>query len=438
MKKPLIIFLCIFFVSIVPLMFLDYLKKSEFEPRPHSMQANTLREVGGDQGYVIKNCSAFDVAFKKYEMLINDIDVSGKTQSEVDREWYVLLQNFIKDPMSKVLESSSIRNDDCGAQSSALLVGIYSQVDMKKSEIEAYDRLLRFSLTGNPVAIRALCLGDANKLPGKDGVPYCEMMLNEEESPVYKSSIPLVETILMGAYYKNKQADKLIDLCGKVGSMDKKDNCGRLLFSIATDFYDMGEYKKGLHVLDKAAIYDRSGVSQLELAEMYHKGEGGDGSLSMAVYWYGEALEKLTNGSLKTAAFNDMGVALEESMDYVAAFQYFQIAAEMGSSLGQLNLAKMYASGNGVLTDNKQAYAWSSIAVAKGLENEGQQEGAERFKNIQAFILSAQGGNGVALQQAQDLAQEYYKKYILHEKAESAEKKDFKAKLKTAIRELTS
>lgn len=55
-----------------------------------------------------------------------------------------------------------------------------------------------------------------------------------------------------------------------------------------------------------------------------------------------------------------------EKSDFATAFKQFKELAELGQPRAQLNLAIMYARGEGVTASNTNAHAWASLAAQNG------------------------------------------------------------------------
>ena len=90
-----------------------------------------------------------------------------------------------------------------------------------------------------------------------------------------------------------------------------------------------------------------------------------------------------------------LGVIYYELQDDAQAVKWFSRAAEQGHADAQLQLARMYANGEGVPADNVQAYAWANLASVDGLPD------AVTFRDGTAQRLSA-----AQLAEAQQLSSE--------------------------------
>jgi TPR repeat protein len=81
------------------------------------------------------------------------------------------------------------------------------------------------------------------------------------------------------------------------------------------------------------------------------------------------------------------------------AVKWFKLAAEQGYAKAQYNLGLMYDNGEGVIQDNVYAHMWCNIAASNGSEN------AKKGKDILAKQMTPQD-----ISKAQDLARECVKK----------------------------
>ena len=81
------------------------------------------------------------------------------------------------------------------------------------------------------------------------------------------------------------------------------------------------------------------------------------------------------------------------------AVKWFKLAAEQGYAKAQYNLGLMYDNGEGVIQDNVYAHMWCNIAASNGSEN------AKKGKDILAKQMTPQD-----ISKAQDLTRECVKK----------------------------
>ena len=73
--------------------------------------------------------------------------------------------------------------------------------------------------------------------------------------------------------------------------------------------------------------------------------------------------------SVNVAADFDEGVAAYSAGDYETAFNEFKPLAEQGDATAQFGLGFMYAEGEGVLQDEKEAVKWYTKAAEQGSAN---------------------------------------------------------------------
>jgi TPR repeat protein len=69
------------------------------------------------------------------------------------------------------------------------------------------------------------------------------------------------------------------------------------------------------------------------------------------------------------AADFDKGLAAHNAGDYIAALAELRPLAEQGKASAQLNLGVMYAYGEGVIEDDKEAVKWYRLAAEQGDAN---------------------------------------------------------------------
>ena len=144
-----------------------------------------------------------------------------------------------------------------------------------------------------------------------------------------------------------------------------------LIFSCATAW--AADFDKGL-------VAARAGDFVTALAEWKPLAEQGD---AVAQFYLGVMYA------------NGEGV-LEDDKE---AVKWFKLAAEQGYAKAQYNLGLMYDNGEGVIQDNVYAHMWCNIAASNGSEN------AKKGKDILAKQMTPQD-----ISKAQDLARECVKK----------------------------
>jgi TPR repeat protein len=169
------------------------------------------------------------------------------------------------------------------------------------------------------------------------------------------------------------------------------------------------------------------------LGDMYLYGQGTIQNLNLAINSYKKCIANITifqrsyacstslackNSMLKmiTSTLNNLGLAYEISLNYKEAFSYYRQAANLGLALSQFNLARMYFDGHGTIQNDKEAYAWVSVAVASGLSDATRQKIAENLKStIHTKFFIFEGGEKMQapINNANELAKKYYNLYVL-------------------------
>jgi len=312
-----------------------------------------------------------------------------------------------------------IENNDCGVHLASRLAGIYSHYGLKEKTNKYHKIVLDFAEKGNTTAIERLCSYDTtiSNLLGYDSTAtkeqklhFCKLVINNKN----EDSKFFAVNFLGELYFDENKEEDLLELCNKAG--DSKNYCHMLyLFPLADKLYKEKKYERAMKFYEKIEPYDTKGNYFVagQLAEIYAKGNGTAINYSAAIFWYEKALEKNHNDLLYAIIMNDMGIAYDYQKDFVNAFMCYKKAAIMGNATAQRNLAINYLNGHGAIQDYQEAYAWITVAIAQGLSND--QESAEKIRDWLARNLIAQDKRGSELIHAKELAQKYYKKYVLHE-----------------------
>jgi TPR repeat protein len=142
------------------------------------------------------------------------------------------------------------------------------------------------------------------------------------------------------------------------------------------------DHAQAIEWLKKAAEQDDTEAQRI-LGAVYLGSSGVPGDSKQALFWLTKAAEK---GDL-IAQYN-LGVLYEKAKDSKQAVSWFTKAANLGNPNAQFSLGRMYASGEGLPQDYKQAYIWSALAVANGMNT--------RIRDLSATKLTPQ-----VLEQAQ-------------------------------------
>jgi uncharacterized protein len=137
--------------------------------------------------------------------------------------------------------------------------------------------------------------------------------------------------------------------------------------------FDLGVlYAQGLGVrrdLTAAADWYRKSAAQgnaeaeFALGQMYSRGWGIPRDEADAIRWFQMANSVESDGP-PTDWANIEGYGMPQD-PRLAAYWYWQ-AADQGHPEAQLNLARLYASGNGVKRDQEQAARWASASAIQG------------------------------------------------------------------------
>lgn len=352
------------------------------------------------------------------EKLINALvknlyKIQGANEEEIKKNRTLFLNQ------DESLKKIAIENNDCGAHSASRLASIFSHFGLKEKANTYHKIVLDFAKKDNTTAIARLCSYDTtiSNLLGYDSVAtkeqklhYCKLVIKNqtEDSKLFAVSF------LGELYFDEKKEDDLIELCNKAG--DSKNICHLLyLFPLADKLYKEKKYERAIKFYEKIEPYDIKGNYFVDgqLAEMYAQGNGTAINYSMAIFWYKKALERSYSDELYAMIMNDLGVVYDHQKDFVSAFKCYKQAAIMGNATGQRNLALDYLDGHGTIQDYHEAYAWVSLAIAQGLGKN--QQGTEKIRDWLTYNLIAQDKTRNELMHAKNLAQKYYKKYILNE-----------------------
>ena len=110
--------------------------------------------------------------------------------------------------------------------------------------------------------------------------------------------------------------------------------------------------------------------AQLNLGQMYRKGDGVLQDYKTAVKWYTLAAEQgyaNAQHNLGLMYYNGLGVPQDDK----TAVKWYTLAAEQGYAVAQYNLGFMYYKGQGVPQDPVYARMWGEIAAVNGYKNGG-------------------------------------------------------------------
>ena len=327
---------------------------------------------------------------------------------------YLGLENYfgLSKTVSPVnnLEKKDSNNDKCIVRSLYILVKIYSEIGSNEIANKYHKILEKLAKNGNKVAMVELCFSTDSLTDNEKKLHFCQAIIDSKSFDHNHRLSAFYQ--LLDSYYKDNKWNEIINLCD---GADPGDMC--LIFGdmVARKLEKEKKYEQLISLYEKIGEYDYTGITQSLLADIYLDGKGTMIDLMSAINWYEKSLKNVHDEALRAKIMNNMCVAYERQNNYVIAFRCYKQAAVHGYSISQLNLAIQYAEGHGTIQDYQEAYAWISVAIAQGLGNE--QEMAEKNKNWLTYNLRTQDKTGTALSQAKELAQNYYKKYVLHEKS---------------------
>jgi len=239
--------------------------------------------------------------------------------------------------------------------------------------------------------------------------------VRQNDTPHYDDKTrEIILVDLKDIYFNLGNVDKFIDVCKLVSDDFIKEICGHRLETLGKKLYNKKKYNEAIELYTKATDIFGDGNSAFNLGDMYLNGDVVPKNLALAIDWYDKALFNLESYHyLRPLVLNQMGVAYNEQTDYVNAFDCYSKAAALGYVTSQLNLASMYASGQGTLQDFKTAYAWISIAITQGIKNKEHYANAIYLKNSLTQTLM-RDQTKTALNDAKTLAQQYYVQYVPH------------------------
>lgn len=368
-----------------------------------------------------------------------DVFINKFKNSYKEGENQLALTNLVKDPTFIRLEKVALINNQCGASSASYLVNFYSHIKLMKKAEEYHKKVVKFADSGNLSAISNICISYDSLSTQQEKLQYCQVILNTDPNKIPQGTNFAALYEWSKYYFDNKEGDKLIQLCEKNRERDICffSNLFPSVSTLADKFYKDKNFQQSLQLYTKIAEYDVAGFTQAQVADMYKNGEGTEINYQTSIYWYKKALEKNYNEKIRPEIINNMCVSYSNMHDYLTAFNCYKEAAVMNNPVSQVNLALMYQHGHGTLQDIKQAYAWITIAILQGLEDNIQQVRAENTRKLYIDYLRSQDSTGSDLKEAEALAQQYYKKYVMHEPI-SKDNENIKTKVRNLLDKLLS
>jgi TPR repeat protein len=330
-----------------------------------------------------------------------------------DKEFATKIVNILADDTN--FKKETLVNNECGVEAQTFLLLLYNGLEKNEQAQNAHQKLIDFASQNNYSAIRFLCLDDTKFTSQNDSINYCEKFLEKNKDPLVTSTLRYYYSTLQDNYFDTEQADNLINLCEKIINKKDKDSCYIKAAQLADKLYNEKRYNEAYSLYTKTVDHnDQNGWMQYQLGYMLSNGEGVDEDLNLAIIWYESALKEFKNNHHPNSSValldNNIGYVYEKLMDYESAFKYYYAAAIKGYSLSKFNLSRLYFYGHGTIKDYIQAYAWISVAVAQGLNDEDTQSGAEKIQDWLEDTLA----NEHTLKQGKLLADKYFKQYARH------------------------
>ena len=124
------------------------------------------------------------------------------------------------------------------------------------------------------------------------------------------------------------------------------------------------DYKKSMMWFKKAAEIKPVGAAHM-LGDMHNEGLGVPKNNKEAVKWWGLAADDGSTGAL----IKIVNQAEDDSMSTSDKLKWMKMGAEYDMEYAQYELALMYSSGEGTLTDHNAAFKWYKKSAEQGLPN---------------------------------------------------------------------
>jgi hypothetical protein len=336
----------------------------------------------------------------------------------------------------KFSELNNIANghDICAAEAQNALVFFYVSNTSKRQYWEeknnaTYAQLIQ---NNNQYSIAKVCASfDITIHPDSLMVVSCKKLLASDDKYYLKDAKNAAILNLYFYYFQIKDTKKLVELCSSYIFQprmmgDKFYNffgyCDDATLRVANDYltgYDgfKPDYSKGLALLNTLSLSSKRPDIQAEIDNQMGvvngAGLGKPIDEESALYYFEKGLEITPENP---RLLYSLGLEYLNLHQYPKAFSALLHAAKLGSANSQIRLAWLYIKGFGVLPDEKQAYAWLTVAIASGLDSPSEVAKANALKTALIHDLSVRDNAGTELKDAQNLAEQYYKKYVLQEK----------------------
>lgn len=212
--------------------------------------------------------------------------------------------------------------------------------------------------------------------------------LGIKNTPLFQNiKLPTSEDSYYQEFIEQKEDIDRLKVLAEHGDIEAQYSLGKELL--------ISDKAEGLKWLHKAAEHGKLGA-QHHLAIIY----GNDGNSEEGLKWLHKAAEQgsmIAQSDLGHRYYDGDGVV----QNFSEAAKWLRMSAEKGWRESQFNMGVLYATGRGVKKDLLIAYAWLNIASSQGYDD---------AKSKRDLILKAMTPEQIA--KAQELSQEYYKKYV--------------------------
>ncbi|HAT1820078.1 TPA: tetratricopeptide repeat protein [Legionella pneumophila] len=365
-------------------------------------------------------CKSDTIPLKVFEGVLGKTikEVQGTNNKETDKIITdKLKQNLRKELLAnKSIKKIVIKNDFCGAYTAWRLLNLYELSDLHEEAQKYHSKLVHFASSGNATAIGTLCTSDNNTITKNEKIRYCNLTLKSEDKEASGPYRFEAMMFLSKYYFDIEDGKSLIKICEGIDDKNKNICFFGITYSatgLAEKLYDKEKYEEAYQLYMQIEPYDKKGLafSQLKLGDMLLQGKGVKTNYSQAVFWYNKALRHQYNQKINSFMLNSIGIAYERDREYVRAYVHYKKAAILGLSEAQFNVSRLYGLGHGIIQSYKEAYAWLSVAIASGLSKDSQAR-AEKIKSMLLVNLQQDDKTGRKLAEAENLAQQYYEKYV--------------------------
>lgn len=317
---------------------------------------------------------------------------------------------------------------------------IGQKANAKKYKDMYHKMLIILADQKNSDAMSTLC---EEPLPSKQKqIHYCKMLLDASYNNLTASEHKTLTnnryeafTKLLAYYSENNDTANFIELSSNAKTSEWQYYYSMYGSILGEQLKRLQRYDELVKLYEKLGDIDETGITYSLLADMYLNGTDVKKNIPSSIFWYNSALEKMpnSNSNIRMATVNNLCVAYDSQRAYIKSFQCFNQNAIDGFPLSQMNLARSYGLGTGTIQDYQKAFAWISIAISKGLDNESQQENAIALRNYITSQITVNDKTGISLKESKALAKQYYNLYVMHEKPSPKLNTNFLTRLKGAL-----